>query len=298
MDITYTKDRKRGEKMDELNSYYKDQLIDQLESLIELCASYDSGNFTRAKGMSAIIRTMVKDPIPRSGKKSDTVSLLKTLNIKDDMKFYNTAYEAVDPEFMFNLVGFVTVPTKNVKEHFALEHIYLPVFENSTQVDCEWLDFENWWTAKVLVSKSESKNIILSRKDIVLRLAEQFGGVHVDEVKAGNRDYFDLVTSRYSILTHVYKEQQEAIKYLPYALVRQIAHEVIVSLKNKLNLTIVYNPTNKNNLRGIPESNIRQPGMFSESTKAYSKHTKKPFRLAKQTVIKSPPNAAYVKLFF
>ena len=104
--------------MDELNSYYKDQLIDQLESLIELCASYDSGNFTRAKGMSAIIRTMVKDPIPRSGKKSDTVSLLKTLNIKDDMKFYNTAYEAVDPEFMFNLVGFVTVPTKNVKEHF------------------------------------------------------------------------------------------------------------------------------------------------------------------------------------
>ena len=60
--------------MDELNSYYKDQLIDQLESLIELCASYDSGNFTRAKGMSAIIRTMVKDPIPRYGQKSDTVS--------------------------------------------------------------------------------------------------------------------------------------------------------------------------------------------------------------------------------
>lgn len=62
-------------------------------------------------------KTRWQHPIPRSGKKSDTVSLLKTLNIKDDMKFYNTAYEAVDPEFMFNLVGFVTVPTKNVKEH-------------------------------------------------------------------------------------------------------------------------------------------------------------------------------------
>ena len=46
---------------DEKQQYYLNHLNEQLSLLIDCCHSYDQGNFSQAKMMSTIIRTIVKD---------------------------------------------------------------------------------------------------------------------------------------------------------------------------------------------------------------------------------------------
>lgn len=280
---------------DEKQQYYLNHLNEQLSLLIDCCHSYDQGNFSQAKMMSTIIRTIVKDV---QSKKSKTISLLKSLNVKDNMKFYNTGYEAIDPSLLINLVGIVSVPSKAPISK-NLEHIYLPLLNSSNLIDCRWLNFSDWWDSKVIVSKAHDREIVFTRSKICLTMAEQDGGAHIDSFENVDKDYRDIVQSIANIFVNIDSNGIEApILYLHYALVRQISHELIISIKKQFNLPYEYKPTNKFNLRDVPENQIKQFGVFAEDGKHLSIRTQTPYKCSGFSSFKTPPNAAYVKIQF
>ncbi len=278
--------------------FYHQQLQEQISLLILACESFDKGNFIAAKQMSAIIRTLIKDPEPRGGRKTQTISLLKSLGVKESMKFYNTGYEAIDPEININLVGIATVPT-TAPFSGGFEHLYLPILDDSNLIDCKWLTFTEWWESKIIVSKTETREIIFTRKKISLTMAEQDGGVHIDQFEKIDKDYRDISQATAHLFVGVNSDGAEVpIKNLQYALVRQIAHELIVSIIHNFNLDIQYSPTNKTNLRGVPPHRLKQGILFAEDKKHLSSRTTTPFKSTGFTSFKTPPNAAYVKISF
>lgn len=295
--IAYTEYRKRGDKMIENEEYYMQQLREQVSFLVDSAHNYDRGSFAQAKMMSAIIRTLLKDPdSPR--KNNRTVSLLKHLQRKDSMEFLNTGFEPIDPIISINLVGMVTVPSNPPALPGKVDNIYLPVLDKSRNIDVKWLNFIDWWESNIIVEHSEDLELAITRKSIVLTMAEQDGGTHIDSVDNVEINYLSLATATKSLFTNVDQSGYESpIINLHFALVRQIAHELIISISREFNLGVAYTPKNSINLRGVPENNIKQVGVFAEKGKDESSRTKHPFKqMPKSTFIK-PVDAAYVKLF-
>lgn len=273
------------------NDYYLEQLRDQVNFLIDACHAYDRGYFVYAKQMSGIIRTLLKD----NPKNKQTISLLKSLGIKETMKFYNTAYSARDPKILLNLVGFF----REYKPCLAIKEIpiYVPMFDDTGLVDVPWIDFDDWWESDVIVCKDVENDFSLSRKQIILAMAEQDGGVHVDKFEKMDSVYKGIITNTANILTH-YSPSGDAvaINYLQYALVRQISHEVITSLYNVYDTFKPYNPTLEWILQGYPKEKIRRPFMISFNDGDLSKRTDRPLSGDRGTAIVAPPGTAYIRL--
>ena len=276
--------------------YYKHQLIEQTSLLIDACHSYDNGKFHQAKTMSSIIRTLVKDP-DNPGPNNKTISLLKSLSAKESMKFFNTGYEAANPLINISLIGIATVPTLPPLIN-GLESIYLPLLNDSELIDCKWLNFDQWWKSKVIVYKSENLDIVFTRKKIVLTMAEQDGGAHIDNFKNINKNYRNLITGATHLFTSNLDGSETGIKHIQYALVRQISHELIVSILNNFNLDLNYNPSNNFNLRGVSKTEIKQSILLAEEEGIKSTRTNTPYKGGNFQSFKTPPNAAYLKLHF
>lgn len=277
--------------------YYLEQLEQQVSLLVDSCHSYDNGKFIHSKLLSNIIRTIVKDvdkPTPRTR----TKSLLFHLNCKQTMKFYNTGYEAIDPQININLVGIAHIPNNLPTIKRQSDNIYLPLLDNSQQIDVRWLKFDDWWNSKIIVYKSKSLDITITRKSIVMTMAEQDGGTHVDSKEDVEMDYLALATATKSLFHTVRGGRETPIINLHYALVRQIAHELIISLRKEFNFDIDYTPTNKHNLGGLPESEIKQFGMLATKDSGNSSRTKTPYKKIPVTPFTVPPGAAYMKVFF
>ena len=271
--------------------YYLEQLKDQVNFLIGACHEYDKGNFAYAKQMSGIVRTLLKDN-PRS---RQTISLLKSLGIKENTKFYNTAYSARDPKILLNLVGLF----RRYKQHPSTKEIpiYVPMFDETNLVDVQWIDFDDWWESDVIVCKDVSNNFSLSRKKIILAMAEQDGGVHVDRFEDMDAVYKGIITSTTNILTHISSSGETvAVKYLQYALVRQIAHEVIITLSALYNIFDSYFPTLKYVLQGLPKETIVRPFMISLNDGDLSKRTDTPLSGDRGIPIIPPPGTAFIRL--
>ncbi len=280
------------------NSYYLNHLHEQVSFLHDACKNYDQGNFAQSKMISNIIRTLVKDP-EIINRRTRTISLLTHLGKKDTMKFYNTGFEAKNAKLNVNLVGIVTVPTKLPTISKQFDNIFLPLLDTSSQVDVKWLSFQEWWNSEVIVVETESTTNIFTRNRIVMTMAEQDGGTHVDKKKQVDKEYLELATAAKSYFYHVDPNGNESpVVYMHYALVRQIAHELLISLIKEFNLNIDYKPTNEHNLRGVHKKHIKQPGMFVEGEKIESTRTSTPHRVYRGESFTTPPDARYVRLFF
>lgn len=282
----------------ENEEYYLSQLEEQLSMLIDGCHSYDEGKFYQSKNLSNNIRTIVKD-VPNPRPTTRTKSLLFLLNRKSSMKFYNTGFEVNNPLISINLIGIVNVPLKLPTTNKQTQNIYLPLLNNSKHIDVKWLSFEEWWNSKVIVYKSDNMELDFSRRTMVLTMAEQDGGTHVDAFDEVEINYRDLTTATKSIFSSVDNFGNESpIINFHYALIRQIAHELIISLKKEFSFNIPYTPSNKTNLQGVPESQIKQFGFVSRASGSLSSRTSTPYKSVKGEVFKTPENAAYAKFFF
>jgi hypothetical protein len=278
--------------------YYLEQLEHQVSFLVDSSNAYDHGKFAHSKLLSNIIRTIVKD-VDNPTPKTRTKSLLFHLDRKQSMKFNNTGFEAIDPIININLVGIVNIPNKLPTSKRQSDNIYLPLLNQSVQIDVKWLPFEDWWNSKIIVYKSDKMNVSFTRKTIVMTMAEQDGGTHVDTKENVEIDYLELATATKNLFINVDKNGKESpIINLHYALVRQIAHELIISLIKEFKFNILYNPTNKHNLRGVPESEIKQFGVFAEENLDQSVRTKTPNKQMPSASFKTPDNAAFVRFFF
>jgi hypothetical protein len=98
-------------------------------------------------------------------------------------------------------------------------------------------DFDTWWNSTVFI---DSKGSELSRKGLVLAVANQDGGAHVDP--SLNQTYADL--SRNNSLGWVFSDGKttQPMEGPERAAIRQIAHEFLKSLIPGYTKTPVYPP--------------------------------------------------------
>ena len=104
-----------------------------------------------------------------------------------------------------------------------------------------WVDFDTWWNEVVFVDK---KGREMSRKDLILSVADQDGGAHVDPVL--NESYAEL-SRRNSLAWRTKGSQGDVpIEGAEKAAIRQISHEVLKTfepempiLKNKIEGALV-----------------------------------------------------------
>ena len=117
-------------------------------------------------------------------------------------------------------------------------------YENSclvggTPIPARWLPFEKWWNNNVI---KDNKGRFFSRKQLILHVADTDGGAHVDPEL--DEQYMDF--SRKNSLGWVIGDGNIEKPFPPptMACIRQIAHEVLETLKIKAKnlVTIEYDP--------------------------------------------------------
>lgn len=179
-------------------------LSDHLSFLRSSGDAYDNGQDGEAKRLAVSIRVLLHDT-------ANSASLLRQL---DRLKgqFLSTAIPHDD---------------RNLLTHGGLIMMgggkYLPMLDDVPIK--RWLSFQDWWNEIVFVDDRKER---LSRKQLVLAVANQDGGAHVDPKL--NETYARL--SRHNSLGWVVTDGKNPrpIPKPERAAVRQVAHEVLVSL--------------------------------------------------------------------
>jgi len=195
----------------------EDHLREQLSFLISSATAYDNGNSSEAKRLAVVLRVLLHDT-------ANSKSLLAQLGMKERQFYDSSNYQRYnktpwDVAVYTGLVGqCINIDSGQVS--------YIPILDRKGDEPPQWAEFSFWWTMAVM--KDEIGNTF-SRKDLVLTMANQDGGVHVDPVITGK--YAAL--SRQNSLGWKGSINGNAHQPLPHperSAIRQIAHEVNKSL--------------------------------------------------------------------
>ena len=183
-------------------------LQEQIDFLQSSANAYDQGKEIEAKRMAAIVRTLVHDT-------ANSKSLLGQLDMKKD-KFLSTCQIFQDsPVAQRGLIS--TFLGGDSAKYYALL--------DDAGVSKE-MEFEDWWNEDVFIMKGQNgEKTSFSRKDIILTVANQDGGAHIDpEIEA---TYAKL--SRHNLLGDLRGEGAtwEVYKNPERATIRQITHELL-----------------------------------------------------------------------
>jgi SEC-C motif-containing protein len=145
-------------------------------------------------------------------------ALLAQLDRLKSTRFYDSGI----PNTPGNLLTYsglvVTAQTKTGGE-------YVPMLDDLQIGPGEWLPFGPWWETTIFV---DNKKRQVSRKDLILSLANQDGGAHVDP--ALNETYSALSRENSMGWTVTVGSVEHPMGPPHLASVRQIAHEVLKSL--------------------------------------------------------------------
>lgn len=198
-------------KVKQSPSELQSQLNDQLQFLEASAARFDEGHDNEAKRLAATIRLLVHDT-PKSH------SLLGQLELKGG-PFWDTAFKAID-ENRAGHGGLVFIAMGGAKTRYVamLDAIPPPYVRQ--------VPFDRWWSAPVFVDAAGRR---LTRSDLVLAVANQDGGAHVDP---GLEETYAAL-SRNNSLNYVANDGQgeRAMDGPERAALRQIAHELLKTLK-------------------------------------------------------------------
>lgn len=197
----------------------KEELVIHLKEQIYFLKSsseaYDRGHEMEAKRLASIIRTLIHDT-------KISHSILRQLNVKDKIKYFNTAI----PNTPFGLCGRLTTTEGGGKS------MYSPPLNNLSDLRKKnpWIAFNSWWKDALVLYDGKNK---FSRKDLVIYLANKDGGSHVD--KELPEDYADL-SRRNSLNFYHIDNTGEALPVngAELASVRQIAFELLNTLETNL----------------------------------------------------------------
>lgn len=190
------------------------QLKEQLKFLELSADAYDKGLESEAKRMATTIRVLLHDT-------SKSRSLLGQLNLLDG-KFFSTCTKmlSVSKNQQYvggyaGLVGILIGPGPGG---------YVPNFDDSAEIT-GYIDFKDYWDEIIFIDKEEKSQ---SRKDIILSVADQDGGAHVDP--GLNERYSKLSRSGSLGWLTGDGEKWTPAKGAELAAVRQIAHELFRTL--------------------------------------------------------------------
>lgn len=184
-------------------------LDDQIAFLQASADAFDQGFEAEAKRLAVTIRVLLRDTNRQQ-------SLLGQLGMKTGV-FPDTCFGLIPGnKAAFNGLTEITLDPKGVKHTPKLD---------SPGESPRGLDFDHWWTAPVYVGTDGQ---VLTRQDLVLIMAEQDGGAHVDPTLDAR--YNELSRRNASGWIAQDSRGTRPMDGPERAAVRQIAHELLKKL--------------------------------------------------------------------
>lgn len=195
---------------DRLETY----LTEQLDFLELSCKSFDEGYLHEAKRLATTLRVLLHDT-------TQSRSLLRQLGIKSQIGFYDTCLD-FNPKNLLSHNGILRIHLSNHEAVYEAPLDDTPLGMNHSK------RFEDWWDKLVFASPEGNG---FTRKKLVTDLANKEGGAHVDPKLNGK---FEKLTNGEFLNTQfVTEEKASYIENAPAHALRQIAFEVIRSLKDR-----------------------------------------------------------------
>ena len=194
-------------------------LQEQIQFLESSASSFDNGCVSEAKRLAVVLRVLLHD----TDKSKSLLGLLGRKNIK----FYDSSQKR-RPDLVILLENFVLISGDK----------YIPPLDDlppsiddltgSTPMISQWrmVDFDEYWNEPILVDADKNS---FSRKDLICAVSNKDGGAHIDPSLNGK--YAAL--TRNNSLGWMYESGNNkfSIKEIELASIRQIAHEVLKTLK-------------------------------------------------------------------
>jgi hypothetical protein len=210
----------RSRKLEERRRYRQNTaeilnaLSDRFDLLVSACAMFDAQHFVQAKRLAVDLRVLLHHT------KAST-SILGQLESKDAMLFEDSC-GPLSPK-LIGSSGALCMPSMST----GWNDSWIPIYERRYLTGpLEPKQFEPWWTAPLL---RDNRQRTYSRKQMVLGIANQDGGAHVDPEL--DEDYAELSRNNsagHETSTSPHGPWIAAGSPVP-ASVRQIAHEVVRS---------------------------------------------------------------------
>ncbi len=207
------------------------ELLESLKEQISFLQSsntlFDSGNLIEAKRLALTLRILLHDT-------NQSHALIP--RIDNSLLFLNTSSSRNSNGIKMFFSG-LTSEQLNHEPGKPLEFKFVPKLDSFPPSSQPlYQDFTHWWNESVIIDEEENQ---FSRADLILFVANQDGGAHVDrevptdyyELSRKNKTGIQLYTGNpVEPESMVYRD----IDSRPhYPSIRQISHEVIQSIKNK-----------------------------------------------------------------
>ncbi len=198
---------------------------EQMDLLKTHCKSYDSGKTSIYKDIAVKLRLLLRET-------KNQKSLLKQLNI-DDFPFINSGIP-YDPD---NLL-----PTSALLLTCFDENgwSYKPCYDR--QITKESFDY--WWSKQIILT--DINNDKFTREEIVLNIADTFGGAHVDpqikvpfyNITINNSIGINLqgLSAEFSMIGDTISSDFDAINTPIPPSLRQIAEELIRTIESTIKI--------------------------------------------------------------
>ncbi|MDO8635983.1 MAG: SEC-C metal-binding domain-containing protein [Dehalococcoidia bacterium] len=180
-----------------------------VEALKLSCDAFDRGSFGEAMRLAATIRLLVHDT-------NQSKSLLGQLG-KKSAKFYDTSLKE-QQNSLISHIGPIGIVMETGTYFAFLDD--LPPTESP-----RWVEFGEWWSGVIFIDKRGQRT---TRKDMILAMANQDGGVHVDTQL--DQKYASLSRENALGWNYVGPKGEFELKSPVFAAARQVAHEVLKTL--------------------------------------------------------------------
>lgn len=193
----------------------KNHLKEQIEFLERSSKSYDDGFKSEAKRLAVVLRVLLHDT-------GNSTSLLELLN-KKDMLFYDTATD-YNPNNLMPTLGLIMMKMGPDGGEYEPPLDFGPP---SRYIKGK-VNFDEYWDKIVFVDNNKH---ILTRKQLVLTVANKDGGAHIDPKLT--TAYNEISRNNSLGFTYSINGEESPLTGPELASIRQIAHEVLKSLADE-----------------------------------------------------------------
>lgn len=193
---------------------------EQVELLELANSNYDSGIEIAALNIATTIRVMVHQT-------SGSTSALTHIS-KNHIEFLDTCTDDSDPFSVF--LGLLQKSFIGVNDGIGGVVLYEPLFKSQFPLSKSWSSFDSWWN-KIIFRNPD--NTTLTRKELVLTVANKDGGAHIDKSITANFDKFRHSYSGGFTIKGINSGIVRDFDNVPInPALRQVSFELIGSFKN------------------------------------------------------------------
>lgn len=183
---------------------------EQLQFLQASADSYDKDFYGESKRMALTIRVLLHE-------KGMSHSLLKQIR-GEFGNFLSTTLVEYDPQSASTHSGLTMIAHRGSESRFV-------AMLDDMHHSANWIPFDEWWNQIIIADQGKNT---FSRKDLILTVADQDGGAHVDpEI---NEFYYRLSNENAMEWKAHVDGKDYSVPGAEDASIRQIAHEVLKTL--------------------------------------------------------------------